>query len=88
MANLVTETFQNPSMPLYIALDSGERRNVANVNASLRGARGVSINVDVADPELCTENLVAITNAVMAFVADVFAQAQVFGVPVGDMTHG
>ena len=88
MANLVTETFQNPSMPLYIALDTGERRNVANVNASLRGAKGVSINVDVADPELCQDNLIAITSAVMAFVNDVFTQAQALGVPVGDITHG
>ncbi len=88
MANLVTEIFQNPSMPLYIALESGERRNVANVNASLRGAKGVSINVDVADPELCAENLIAITSAVMAFVNDVFTRAQAFSVPVGDMTRG
>ena len=82
MANLVTETFQNPSMPVYIALDTGERRNVANVNASLRGAKGVSINVDVADPELCAANLQAVTGAIMAFVNDAFTQAAALGVPV------
>lgn len=88
MANLVTETYQNPSMPLYIALDSGERRNVANVNASLRGAKGVSINVDVVDPELCNENYVAVTEAVMAFVTSVFEQASALGVPVGNGSRG
>ncbi len=87
MVNLVAETYQNPSMPLYIALDTGERRNVANVNASLRGAKGVSINVDVADPELCAANLDTITSAVMGFVENVFAQAAALGVPVAGATN-
>jgi len=87
MANLVTENYQNPSMPLYIALDTGERRNVANVNASLRGAKGVSINVDVSDPELCAANLDAVTRAVMGFVENVFTQAAEMGVPVAGSTN-
>lgn len=87
MANLVTENYQNPSMPLYIALDTGERRNVANVNASLRGAKGVSINVDVADLELCAANLQAVTFAIMSFVNDAFTQAAALGVPVAGSTN-
>jgi hypothetical protein len=82
MANVVTETCQNPSMPVYVALDSGERRNVASANATLRGGRGVSVNVDVFDPELCAANMAAVTGAVMAFVQDVFSQAAAQGVPV------
>lgn len=82
MPSVVTETYQNPSMPVFVALDSGERRNVAGVNATLRGDRGVSINVDVFDPELCTANMAAVTDAVMAFVQDVFTQAAAQGVPV------
>ena len=42
----------------------------------------MSINVDVFDPELCTANTAAVTDAVMAFVQDVFTQAAALGVPV------
>ncbi|MEG1358374.1 MAG: hypothetical protein RSE23_01795 [Clostridia bacterium] len=80
--SMVAEVYKNPSMPLCIILPTGERRNVAHASANLRGNRGMSINIDVSDHELCADNLPAITNAVMGFIDDVFTQAQADGVPV------
>ena len=79
---VVATTYQNPSMPLYLAMENGQRVNVAHCNANLRGSQGMSINIDVADPTLCAANQAALTPAVMGFVQQVFALAAADGVPV------
>lgn len=79
---VVAPTYQNPSMPLYLAMENGQRVSVAHCNANLRGSQGVSINIDVADPALCAANRDALIPAVMSFISSVFAQAAADGVPV------
>ncbi|NLV59200.1 MAG: hypothetical protein GXY67_10600 [Clostridiales bacterium] len=80
--SVLAPTYQNPSMPLYLALENGQRVNVAHCTANLRGNQGISIHIDVADPALCAANRAALTPAVMGFIGGVLDQAEANGVPV------
>ena len=80
---IIRDDSQQTTASLSVTTENGERRQVASANCHIRPGKGVSINVDVLDGTLITnENRAELCAAITQYISEELAKATALGVPV------
>lgn len=82
MSKIVTGSAENPTLNLLVEDAEGALVQALYAGCYMRPGAGLSLNIEVQDPQLVQANLADVQAKLSAFVGDAFQRAAVLGIPV------
>lgn len=82
MSTIIMGSAENPTLSLQVENEEGAKVQALHAGCYMRPGVGLSLNIDVQNPELVQANLADIQDRLSTFVGEAFQRAAELGIPV------